>query len=201
MRKTLTGVLAALAFVGLALGAARAQDYPTRPVKIFIAFPVGGLLDTVSRIVGEKLGDLLGQQFVIEARPGAGGTIATLAVAKADPDCRLQCADLTEPQSRPGRHGQHVPTSLGEPYGGLQPTFGQEPQLLLLDRFHPHRSGAVPIAGSQPDSDMLHRVREHAVDQTVVVRLRLQTPPVPTPSAMSSARASPITVIGPAKIS
>ncbi len=83
MRKTLACLLAALA---LGLGQARAQDYPTRPVKIFIAFPVGGLLDTVSRIVGEKLAGLLGQQFVIEARPGAGGTIATLAVAKADPD-------------------------------------------------------------------------------------------------------------------
>ena len=83
MRKTLACLLAALA---LGLGQARAQDYPTRPVKIFIAFPVGGLLDTVSRIVGEKLSGLLGQQFVIEARPGAGGTIATLAVAKADPD-------------------------------------------------------------------------------------------------------------------
>ena len=67
--------------------AARAQDnYPTRPVKIMIAFPVGGLLDTVSRVVGEKLSGLLGQQFVIEARPGAGGTIATAAVAKAEPD-------------------------------------------------------------------------------------------------------------------
>ena len=66
---------------------ARAQDaYPTRPVKIMIAFPVGGLLDTVSRIVGEKLSGLLGQQFVVEARPGAGGTLATAAVAKADPD-------------------------------------------------------------------------------------------------------------------
>ena len=83
MRKTLACLLAALA---LGLGQARAQDYPTRPVKIFIAFPVGGLLDTVSRIVGEKLAGLLGQQFIIEARPGAGGTIATLAVAKADPD-------------------------------------------------------------------------------------------------------------------
>jgi tripartite-type tricarboxylate transporter receptor subunit TctC len=65
---------------------ARAQDYPVRPVKIMIAFPVGGLLDTVSRIVGEKLGSLLGQQFVIEARPGAGGTLATAAVARAEPD-------------------------------------------------------------------------------------------------------------------
>jgi len=66
---------------------ASAQDaYPSRPVKIVIAFPVGGLLDTVSRIVGEKLSGLLGQQFVVEARPGAGGTLATAAVAKSEPD-------------------------------------------------------------------------------------------------------------------
>ena len=51
-----------------------------------IAFPVGGLLDTVSRIVGEKMSACLGQQFIIEARPGAGGTLATAAVAKAEPD-------------------------------------------------------------------------------------------------------------------
>ena len=67
---------------------ARAQEsaYPTKPVKILIAFPVGGLLDAVSRIVGEKLSVVLGQQFVIEARPGAGGTLATSAVARAEPD-------------------------------------------------------------------------------------------------------------------
>jgi tripartite-type tricarboxylate transporter receptor subunit TctC len=51
-----------------------------------IAFPVGGLLDTISRIVGERMGAQLGQQFLIEARPGAGGTLATAAVAKAAPD-------------------------------------------------------------------------------------------------------------------
>jgi tripartite-type tricarboxylate transporter receptor subunit TctC len=81
--------LAGLLAVGLSLATtcAPAQDaYPTRPVKIIIAFPVGGLLDTVSRIVGERLSVLLGQQFVVEARPGAGGTLATAAVAKADPD-------------------------------------------------------------------------------------------------------------------
>lgn len=86
MQKVLTALLALLALAGQCAGPARAQDYPARPVKILIAFPVGGLLDTVSRIVGEKLGGLLGQQFIIEARPGAGGTIATQAVAKADPD-------------------------------------------------------------------------------------------------------------------
>src|SRR5215210_88001 len=86
MRKSFAGLLAALAMFGTALNPAQAQDYPGRPVKIMIAFPVGGLLDTVSRIVGEKMSGLLGQQFIIEARPGAGGTLATAAVAKADPD-------------------------------------------------------------------------------------------------------------------
>lgn len=84
MKKIFSALLLALAFTGS--GPALAQDYPTRPVKIMIAFPVGGLLDTVSRIVGEKLSNVLGQQFIIEARPGAGGTLATAAVAKAEPD-------------------------------------------------------------------------------------------------------------------
>jgi tripartite-type tricarboxylate transporter receptor subunit TctC len=87
MKRLLGSALAVLALIGLFAGQARAQDnYPSRPVKIIIAFPVGGLLDTVSRIVAEKMGGLLGQQFIIEARPGAGGTLATAAVAKADPD-------------------------------------------------------------------------------------------------------------------
>jgi len=87
MKRISATIAVAAALLGGAIGLASAQDnYPTRPVKIMIAFPVGGLLDTVSRVVGEKLSGLLGQQFIVEARPGAGGTIATAAVAKADPD-------------------------------------------------------------------------------------------------------------------
>jgi tripartite-type tricarboxylate transporter receptor subunit TctC len=55
-------------------------------VKLLIGFPVGGLLDTVARIVGEKFSTLLGQQFVVEARAGAGGSLATGALANAEPD-------------------------------------------------------------------------------------------------------------------
>ncbi|MFL4967380.1 MAG: Bug family tripartite tricarboxylate transporter substrate binding protein [Xanthobacteraceae bacterium] len=89
MNRIVARLFAALTVLAVLVGAAvpvRAQDYPTRPVKIIIAFPVGGLLDVVSRIVGEKLSGLTGQQFVIEARPGAGGTLATSAVARAEPD-------------------------------------------------------------------------------------------------------------------
>ncbi len=88
MNKALACLFTVIALLGTALGPATAQDpsYPTRPVRIIVAFPVGGLLDTVSRIVGDKLTMVLGQQFVIESRPGAGGTLATAAVARAEPD-------------------------------------------------------------------------------------------------------------------
>src|SRR5262245_9120842 len=87
MKARAVGLVMAFALLAAsAPGTAQESAYPTRPVKIMIAFPVGGLLDVVSRMVGEKLGGLLGQQFVIEARPGAGGTLATAAVARAEPD-------------------------------------------------------------------------------------------------------------------
>jgi tripartite-type tricarboxylate transporter receptor subunit TctC len=87
MKRFCLAACAVLTILAAAATAAQAQgNYPTRPVKLLIGFPVGGLLDTVSRIVGEKMGALLGQQFVIEARPGAGTTLATAALAKAAPD-------------------------------------------------------------------------------------------------------------------
>jgi tripartite-type tricarboxylate transporter receptor subunit TctC len=86
MKALITCVLTAFALLGN-VAVAPAQDaYPSRPIKLLIAFPVGGLLDTVSRVVGEKMSTILGQQIVIEARPGAGGTLATAAVARAEPD-------------------------------------------------------------------------------------------------------------------
>jgi tripartite-type tricarboxylate transporter receptor subunit TctC len=88
VKKALACLFALTALLGDAPSPARAQEpgYPTRPVRIIVAFPVGGLLDTVSRIVGDKLTVVLGQQFIIESRPGAGGTLATAAVARAEPD-------------------------------------------------------------------------------------------------------------------
>ncbi len=87
MKKAVAALLTCLGLFGIGFGPATAQDsYPNRPVKILIGFPVGGLLDTVSRVIGEKMSGLLGQQFIIEARAGAGGSLATAALAKSDPD-------------------------------------------------------------------------------------------------------------------
>src|SRR5215216_1714831 len=86
MKKLIATLLAATMMSACANSAIAQDNYPSRPVKLLIGFPVGGLLDTVARIVGEKLTVLLGQQFIIEARGGAGGSLATGAVANAEPD-------------------------------------------------------------------------------------------------------------------
>jgi tripartite-type tricarboxylate transporter receptor subunit TctC len=82
-------------FLHLAAGAAtlpamsritRAQAYPSRPVRIVVGFPAGGTSDIVARILGQWLSERLGQQFVIENRPGAGSNLAAEAVVRAVPD-------------------------------------------------------------------------------------------------------------------
>jgi tripartite-type tricarboxylate transporter receptor subunit TctC len=64
----------------------RAQDWPDRPVRILVGFGPGGGTDVVARILADRLSEILGQQFVVENRPGAGGTIAGSDVAKAPND-------------------------------------------------------------------------------------------------------------------
>ena len=87
MRFRLSG-LAALCLVALALPAvsARAQDYPSRPIRWIVAYPPGGTTDVLARLMGDYLSRKLGQQFFIDNRPGAGNNIGTDAVVKADPD-------------------------------------------------------------------------------------------------------------------
>jgi tripartite-type tricarboxylate transporter receptor subunit TctC len=67
-------------------GAQGVQDYPTRPVRIIVGFPPGVAPDIVARVIGQALSDRLGQQFVIENRPGAGSNIGTEIVVRAPPD-------------------------------------------------------------------------------------------------------------------
>src|SRR5262249_758703 len=63
-----------------------AQAYPTRPVRIIVGFPAGFAADTVARLIAQSLSESLGQQFVVENRPGASSNIATDAVVRATPD-------------------------------------------------------------------------------------------------------------------
>ena len=77
---------AALAAFALIAVPAHAQEYPTRPITLVVPYAAGGGNDLLARIAAEKMSKTLGQQIVIENRPGAGGSTATRAVAKSAPD-------------------------------------------------------------------------------------------------------------------
>src|SRR6478736_117611 len=68
------------------IGGASALDYPTRPVRWVVGYPPGGATDILARLIGQRLSEKLGQQFVIENKPGAGNNIATESVINAEPD-------------------------------------------------------------------------------------------------------------------
>jgi tripartite-type tricarboxylate transporter receptor subunit TctC len=93
-RLLLKGAAATLAAPLLARPAS-AQEWPAKPVRVIVPYPPGGGADTVSRIFFLKLGEKFGQQFVIDNRGGAGGTIAAAAAAKADPDGYTVLYDAT----------------------------------------------------------------------------------------------------------
>ena len=63
-----------------------AADYPTRPVRFLVGYPPGGATDILARLIGQRLSERLGQQFVVENKPGAGNNIGTEAAINAEPD-------------------------------------------------------------------------------------------------------------------
>jgi hypothetical protein len=85
-RRTFLGLAAGAAALPAAARLARAQGYPSRPVRIIVGFPPGGATDIQARLMGQWLSERLGQQFIVENRAGASGNIGTEAVAKAPPD-------------------------------------------------------------------------------------------------------------------
>ena len=84
LRKLIPAAVAAVTLISA--GAAAAQSWPTKPVTFVVPFPPGGSVDPLARLIGAKLSDALGQQFVVDKMPGAAGSIGAGAVAKAAPD-------------------------------------------------------------------------------------------------------------------
>src|SRR5476649_57452 len=89
----MTSRRAAMGLVAIGLAAlvwptvsASALDYPTRPIRFVVGYPAGGATDILARIIGQRLSEKLGQQFVIENKPGAGNNIGTETVVNAEPD-------------------------------------------------------------------------------------------------------------------
>jgi len=80
------GIALCVAFSAATAPRANAQAYPDKPIKMIVPFPAGGPIDTMARLTAADLGMRLGQQVIIENRPGAGSTIGFKAAASADPD-------------------------------------------------------------------------------------------------------------------
>src|SRR5712664_4185453 len=79
-------ILVFLCSVLIAAAPVRAQDWPARPIRIIVPFAPGGVADNSARVVAEPLAQRLGQQVVVENRPGASGNIGSAAVAQSAPD-------------------------------------------------------------------------------------------------------------------
>ncbi len=87
MNRLVRSSICALALLtAAALPCAHAQDYPDKPVRLVVPWPAGGLVDIAARLMGTSLQSTLGQPFVVENKPGAGGAIGADTVAKATPD-------------------------------------------------------------------------------------------------------------------
>ncbi len=80
------GLSAVISVTGLSITSAAAQDYPSRPVKWVVPYPPGGATDILARLIGQKLSERTGQQFIIENKAGAGNNVGTESVVNAEPD-------------------------------------------------------------------------------------------------------------------
>ena len=85
-RRRILQLAAGAAAVPMLPRAAAALDYPTRPVRLIVGYTAGSAPDIAARLIGQSLSDRLGQQFVIENKPGAGTNLSTEAVVRAAPD-------------------------------------------------------------------------------------------------------------------
>ena len=114
----------------LTQAAAPAQDWPTRPIRAIIPFGAGSATDVVPRIVFEQLSPQLGQPIVVENRTGAGGTLGTAAVAKADPDGYTLLAHSNAFSVAPAIYA-NLPYDTEKDFAAIIP-FGSLPAVLVI---------------------------------------------------------------------
>ena len=124
--------------------AANAQEYPARPVRMLVGIAPGGGLDSGARLVANKLSEVLGQQVLVENRPGAGGTIAAAAVAAAPPDGYTLLYAATSLLISPNLYRKlpFDPARSFTPVGGV----GWEPLVVVVNLAVQARTAAELIA-------------------------------------------------------
>jgi tripartite-type tricarboxylate transporter receptor subunit TctC len=141
-------LLAALVFIS---ASALAQNYPSKPIRILIAQAPGSATDVISRVVGNRLSEALGQPIVIEAKPGAGGALGTEAAARSAPD------GYTLFMANNSTHGSNPALYPKLPYDAVKDfapitLVAQVPYVLVVDPSLPAKSVAelIALAKSRP---------------------------------------------------
>jgi tripartite-type tricarboxylate transporter receptor subunit TctC len=164
-RTTLALLVAAIAMAAaFAPPAARAENWPQRPIRLVVPFPAGSSSDIVARLVAQKLTERLGRQLVVENRPGASGNLGTEAVARAAPDgYTLGLANTS--------------------------TLALSPSLMAHPTYDPLKDFApISMIGASPFALALHPgVGAHTVQQLIALARQ-------KPSALSFASAGPATL-------
>src|SRR5689334_22756159 len=138
---------AAVAVVLAATGAASAQSFPSRPVHIYVPYPAGGGVDVLTRTLGEVVSKQWGQSVVVENRPGAGGVIASQAVATAAPDgytlIMVASGHATNPLLYP-----KIPYDTFKDFTSIS-LLASSPNLLLVRADSPFKTVADVIAAAK----------------------------------------------------
>ena len=160
-RRKFLHLAASAATLPAVLRIARAQAYPTRPVRIVIGFPAGSATDIVARLIAQSLSERLGQQFIVDNRPGAGSNIAAEVVVRAEPDGYTLLA-LTVTNA--------VNATL---YEGLNFDIVRDIAPIVSHLPVTQRHGGKSV-GSRQNASRVHRLRQgqSGQDQLCVIRLR-----------------------------
>jgi tripartite-type tricarboxylate transporter receptor subunit TctC len=146
-RRTGLGGLAALALAA-SPGAPRAQPWPSRPVRILVPFPPGGLVDVLARAVAPHLSAQLGQPVVVENRAGAGGNIGADVVAKAAPDGHTLLASSLGPVAVNQYIYRSMPYDTDSAFAPIT-LLASTPKVMCVANARPWRSVAEVIAAAR----------------------------------------------------
>jgi tripartite-type tricarboxylate transporter receptor subunit TctC len=145
IRRTFCAALA-LGTIAACSGAA-AQDYPNRPIRLLQGFAAGGNADAIARVLAEDLSKGLGQPVVVEARPGAGGNLATDAVAKATPDGYTLVLLVTSHVISPALY-RSLPFDPVKDFAFIT-TVSELPHFVVVNASSPHKTLADLVAAAK----------------------------------------------------
>jgi len=144
----------AIAALALAGATAQAQTYPTKPVRVVVPFPPGGVADIVARLVAQKLSESMSQTFVVENRAGAGGTIGSEVVAKSAPDGYTLLMATTSTHAVAPSLYSRLPYSPEKDFAPIT-NVASSPLILIVGKNQPIHSVRELIALAKANPDKL----------------------------------------------